>query len=171
MEIKIANLNDIKKYTDLLQKTYQEAYANDSIGLTADCFSKEIFQNDDTQKYLKSHLIDSDTQKTWLAFDGEKLIGAATCIIKNDTEAEFTGFYVDSDNQGQGVGKQLYKLVQEFARKRDLILDIYAHNTKTIEMYKNWGWKLDESRGEKGYFTRHWPEWRGRKGWMLNVCI
>jgi len=26
-------------------------------------------------------------------------------------------------------------------------------------MYERWGWKLDTTRGEKGYFYRHWPEW------------
>ncbi|KKQ53829.1 MAG: hypothetical protein US83_C0012G0010 [Candidatus Falkowbacteria bacterium GW2011_GWC2_38_22] len=48
MEIRIACQDDIKKYTDLLQKTYQETYTDDSIGLTADCFSEEIFKNENT---------------------------------------------------------------------------------------------------------------------------
>lgn len=26
-------------------------------------------------------------------------------------------------------------------------------------MYKNWGWEQDTSRGENGYFYRHWEEW------------
>jgi len=159
MEIWIANFNDIKGYTNLLQETYQEAYVDESIGLVSDCFSREIFEHDDTQKYLKSHLVENDLQKTWLAFDGDVLIGAITSIIKNDNEAELTGFYVRPEYQCRGIGKRLYDLALKFVGDRDLILDIYAHNIKTIEMYKKWGWELDVTRGEKGFFTRHWLEW------------
>lgn len=51
MEIKIrfARKSDLKKYTDLLQRTYQEAYTNESLGLTKELFSKEIFNTPDTQ--------------------------------------------------------------------------------------------------------------------------
>ncbi len=159
MEIRTANLEDIEQYTDLLQQTYQHAYIKESIGLTADCFSREIFNSDDTQKYLKTSLVDTANQKTWLAFDGNKLIGSVTCALENSQKAELKGFYVRKEYQGQGIGKKLYDLALEFAENRDLFLDIYTHNTKTIELYEKWGWKLDSSRGEKGYFVRHWPEW------------
>ena len=151
--------NDIKQYTDLLQKTYQDAYTDESIGLTADCFSKEIFANKDTQEYLQSHLIDTGTQKTWLAFDEDRLVGAVTCIHKNNNEAELTGFYVHPRYQGFGIGNKLYDLALKFSGNKDLVLDIYTHNTKNIELYKKWGWVLDATRGKEGYFTRHWPEW------------
>lgn len=157
--ILLAKTSDLDDYTDLLQRTYEVAYTDESIGLTKNCFSKEIFSSTDTQKYLKSHLIINDKQKTWLAFINSKMIGAATCIIKSEKEAELTGFYVAPEYQGKGVGKKLYRLVIDFADGKDLVLDIYAHNTKTIEMHKKWEWKLDTTRGDKGYFFRHWPEW------------
>jgi ribosomal protein S18 acetylase RimI-like enzyme len=159
MKIRTGKLNDIKKYTDLLQTTYESAYVNNKLGLTKECFSKEVFASGDTQRYVKSHLLNNKTQKTWLAFEREKLVGSITCVIQNEREAELTGFYVHPDFQGRGIGKKLYNLALKFAGNRDLMLDIYAHNTKTIDTYKRWGWKLDTSRGNKGYFSRHWTDW------------
>ena len=62
--IRIADIKDIERYTDLLQRTYQDAFTNESIGITPDCFSKEVFATDGSQEYLRSHLIDNDFQKT-----------------------------------------------------------------------------------------------------------
>jgi ribosomal protein S18 acetylase RimI-like enzyme len=159
MQIRFGTSADLNQYTDLLQKTYQQAYTNEELGLTPACFSKEIFASQHTQDYLRSHLINNDTQKTWLAFEGKELIGSVTCIIKDDREAELTGFYVSARYQGKGLGRQLYDLALRFAGQRDLILDVYSHVSKTIEMYKKWGWQLDTTKGEDGYFYRHWPEW------------
>jgi len=157
--IRTANSQDLTQYTDLLQTTYQQAYTNESLGLTADCFSKKIFASADTQKYLQSHLVNTGIQKTWLAFDGKKLVGSVTCVLRNDIEADLTGFYVRSNYQGQTLGKKLYHIALDFAGDRDVLLDIYTHNTKAVNMYQKWGWQLDDSRGEGGYFYRHWPEW------------
>jgi len=157
--IRKANLEDIGPYTNLLQQTYQAAYTDESIGLGADCFSKKTFDTEDSQRYFKSRLTDTDTQKTWLAFDGDKLVGAITGILNNDAEAELTGFYVEPKHQGKGIGQKLYELFLNFAGDRDLLLDTYVHNVKTIKIYEKWGWKLDATRGEGGYFYRRWPEW------------
>jgi len=159
LSIRKAKIEDIKQYTEMLQETYQDTYTNPKIGLTADCFSLNIFNTEDTQKYLGSHLVEVDNQKTWLVFNGNELVGSSTCIIKDDNEAELTGYYVRPRMQGQGIGRQLYNLVLAFADNRDLVLDIYTHNTEIIKLYEKWGWTLDASRGENGFFTRHWPEW------------
>lgn len=159
ISIRLAKNSDLNDYSDLLQKAYKAAYTDESIGLTKDCFSKKIFASPDIQKYLKSHLIINNRQKTWFAFINSQMIGAITCISKSKKEVELTGFYVALKYQDRGIGKKLYRLVVDFANRKDLVLDIYAHNTKTIEMYKRWGWKLDSTRGNKGYFFRHWPEW------------
>ena len=138
ISIRFAKTSDLSAYTNLLQSTYESAYVDESIGLTKERFSKEIFALDDTQNYLKSHLINNDKQKTWLAFINLKMVGAITCIIRNKKEAELTGFYITSNYQGRGIGKKLYRLVVDFAKGRDLILDIYMHNKKSIKMYKKW---------------------------------
>lgn len=157
--IRLAEKNDLVKYTNLLQKTYQDAYANGKLGLTKDCFSKKVFSSPDTQKYLKSNLVLTDKLKTWLAFVGSKMVGSITCIDKGK-EYEMRGFYVAPKYQGKGIGTQLYNCALNLTkRNKDIVLDIYAHSFKTISMYKNWGFKIDR---KKGTFYRHWPEWPKR---------
>jgi RimJ/RimL family protein N-acetyltransferase len=158
-KIRLAKPSDLKEYTNLLQTTYEFSYTNPKIGLTKECFSKEVFNTVNTQDYLKTKVINSSTQKTWLVFDIKKLIASATCKIIDENKAEFSGFYVLPSYQHQGLGKILYQKVLKFSGDRNLILGIYTHNTKTIKIYKKWGWKIDPSRGENGYVTGHWIEW------------
>lgn len=155
IKFRFAEEGDLKKYTNLLQRTYQDAYTNKTLGLTKDLFSKEIFNSLDTQKYLAGNLRNTNKQKTWLAFDGPRLVGSVT-ISDGGEECEMRGFYVKTDYQGMGIGKKLWKLVLDFVKGKDITLDIYAHNIKTIEIYKRWGFEIDK---EKGEFYRHWPEW------------
>ena len=157
MEVSIrpAKKSDIKEYTKLLQKTYQIAYANEKIGLTKSCFSKKIFSTADTQKYLKSSLITNSKQKAWLAFIGPKLVGAIT-ITDKGKDYELRGFYVAYKYQGRGIGKQLWNRALNFGKGKDIVCDLYAHNKKTIKLYKRWGFIIDK---KKGTFYRHWPEW------------
>ncbi len=153
--IRLASKNDIQNYTDLLQQTYESAYADEKIGLPQSLFSKEIFCSTHSQDYLRSNLDVSDKQKTWLAFDGEKMVGSITITDKGD-DCELRGFYILPKYQGQGIGKKLWKKALVFAKGKDITCDIYAHNHKTIEIYKKWGFEIDTERGE---FYRHWPEW------------
>jgi len=155
VNIRLAKKSDIKKYTVLLQKTYQNAYTNEKIGLTKNCFSKKVFSTEDSQNYLKSSLVINAKQKTWIAFSGTKLIGSIT-IISKGKECELRGFYVDTKYQGKGIGKQLWKYALDFSNGKDIVLDIYAHNKKTINIYRRWGFVVDK---KKGVFYRHWPEW------------
>ncbi|HOR01775.1 MAG TPA: GNAT family N-acetyltransferase [Candidatus Woesebacteria bacterium] len=159
IKVRLANKKDLKDYTNLLQITYEFSYVNPEIGLTRECFSSQVFNTSDTQKYLKTKLINSPTQKTWLAFNDKKLIGSATCKIIDENKAEFSGYYVLPKYQHQGIGKMLYQKVLNFSNYRDLVLVIYAHNTKTIKIYKKWGWQIDTSRGDSGYIVGRWPEW------------
>lgn len=153
--IKSATEQHLKEYTDLLQKTYEESYTNYALGLTKACFSKEIFASQDTQKYLKGNLQNTARQQCWLAFDKEKLVGSITIKDHGET-CELTGFYVDSSYQRKGIGKKLWQKILPFTQRKDITLDLYAHNTKAIEMYKRWGFVIDKNKKE---FYRQWPEW------------
>ena len=157
--LRLAKPTDLEQYTNLLQQTYEFTYTNAEIGLIKECFSPQVFNTPDSQKYLSSKLINSPHQKTWLVFNDKKLIASATCKIIDENKAEFSGFYVLPDYQHHGIGKKLYQKVLNFAQNRDLILGIYTHNTKSLEIYKKWGWQIDTSRGENGYTVGHWPEW------------
>ena len=155
ISIRLAKTSDLKEYTKLLQKTYQASYTNEKLGLTRACFSRKVFSTSDTQKYLKSCLIISNKQKTWLAFVGSRLVGSIT-ITDKGKEYELRGFYVSPKYQGRGIGKQLWTNARDFAKSKDIVCDIYAHNHKTIKLYKKWGFIVDK---KKGTFYRHWPEW------------
>ncbi|KKP86199.1 MAG: hypothetical protein UR87_C0026G0001, partial [candidate division CPR3 bacterium GW2011_GWE2_35_7] len=159
IHIRLAEKTDLFQYTNLLQKTYEKAYVNEALGLTKECFSKAVFNSENTQDYLKSRLKITEKQKTWLVLIEEKLVGSITYISTDKNQGELAGFYVDPDYQGQGIGKKLYSYFMKHISIGNLVLDLYCHNIKAIEIYKRWGWKIDISRGQKGYFYRHWPEW------------
>jgi len=155
ISIRLARGSDLTNYTNLLQKTYQKTYSNKKLGLTKNLFSREVFSTKDTQDYLRSNLKQSAKQKTWLAFIGSELVGSITVADKGN-ECELRGFYVTARLQHKGIGKMLFKRALEFSRGRDIVLDTFAHNQKTIEIYKKWGFGVDK---KKGGFYRHWTEW------------
>jgi len=157
ISLRPARKSDIENYTQLLQKTYQDAYTDEKIGLRSECFSGKVFSSERIQDYLNSNLTVSDKQKTWLAFLDSSLAGSVT-IADTGKECELRGFYVAPEYQGQGIGKQLWKLALNFAKNKDITIDVYAHAHKTISMYKRWGFEIDS---KKGSFSRHWPEWPG----------
>lgn len=157
--LRLAKPSDLKEYINLLQTTYEFSYTNPKIGLTKNCFSPEIFNTQKAQKNFKTSLVNSSIQKTWLAFSGIKLIGSATCKIIDQNNANFLGFYVHSKFQNQGIGKKLYQKALQFSKNRDLLLDTHLKNSKTLKIYKKWGWQIDFSRGDNGYFYCHWSEW------------
>ncbi len=153
--IRQGDLSDLGQYTVMMQKAYTETYVNESIGLTTDCFSLDVFNTEDTQNYLKSRLVNNDHQKCWVALNGKDIVGAVT--VKNmENTCEMSGFYVDPTYQGKGVGKLLWSRVLKYAAGKDITLDIYTHNIRTIELYKHWGFEEDTT---KPRFFRHWPEW------------
>ena len=153
----------LKEYTRFLQPCYVGAYVSNELGLTEDCFSTEVFNTPDTQQYLRSHLVNSEAQKTYLAIanvgDNEQLIGCITVERLDEETGEIKGFYVAPNLQGTGLGTKLYETALNFLGPRAIVLDTYCHNENPIEIYKHWGFELDTARGEDGYFYRHWPEW------------
>ncbi len=155
VKIRLARKSDLLGYSKLLQKTFQDAYTDERLGLKKELFSEEVFSSPRIQKYLASNLKISHKQKTWLVFMDFKMIGSIT-ITEREEDYELRGFYVATKYQGQGIGKKLWKLVKEFANKKDITLDTYTHGKRTIKMYKKWGFKIDKNKGE---FYRHWAEW------------
>lgn len=155
VELRLARPDDVIQYTAMMQATYTASYVNESIGLTPDQFSEQVFASDDTQRYIRSKLIQTSTHTTWVAVADARLIGAVTVEDKDD-ECEMSGFYVLSAYQRRGIGKQLWQKVLEVAGDRAITLDTYVHNVNTIPIYEHWGFREDTSRP---HFYRHWPEW------------
>jgi len=154
-QIRLARETDLPDYTKFLQKTYQETYINARLGLTSACFSETVFNAPGTQKYLLSNLQVNSNQKAWVVHIGVRLIGSVS-IIEREDDYELRGFYVATDYQNKGIGKELWRRVLKFVKGKDITCDVYFHNTKTIEMYKKWGFEIDKGKKE---FYRHWLEW------------
>ncbi len=163
--IREAQSSDFDQYSNLLQQTYETCCVNNSIGLTKACFSKEMMSTEESVNFLRSYLKITPTHKAWVAALDGKIVGAISCEIKSQLEGEIVAFYVLPQYQDQGIGKQLYTKALDFVGQRDLVLDVYAHNEKTIAMYKKWGWELDVHRGDGGSFFLHW------KGWPKEVQV
>ena len=155
IRIKLAKQDDLKSYLEFRQKAFEDAYVDESLGLTKNLFSKKVFSSARIIDFCKNELVVNNTQKAWLIFDGRKLVGSVTIEDKGE-ECELRGFYVEKSYQGKGLGKTLWQKALSFAGKKDIVLDIYSHNKQGISVYLKWGFVIDE---EKGKFFRHWPEW------------
>ena len=104
IKIRLARDSDLGAYTRLLQKSFQDTFSDDAIGLPKSFFSEEIFSSERIQGYFSSRIRGGKGKKTWLAFHGADLIGAMTAK-KVGREVEFEGFYVDAAFRGGGIGK------------------------------------------------------------------
>lgn len=61
-----------------MQKAFTDSYADVSLGLGPELFSKEIFSSDRFVEYFKNNIITTNKQKVWFAFDGESMVGTIT---------------------------------------------------------------------------------------------
>lgn len=138
-----------------MQRTYQESFVNDELGLTKEQFSEEAFHTPKAMQYFNNMLVNSETQRCWLAFHNSELVGSMT-MTKKGHEFELGGFYVATDYQGHGIGRRLWDLAQEYALGSDITLGVYAHNTKAIALYKKWGFLEDPA---KAIVSAHWSSW------------
>lgn len=155
VQIRLARKSDLPEYTKLLQKTFQDAYTDEKIGLKKEYFSKKVFSSTRIKKYLTESLKTNGRHKCWLAFVGSKMVGSITIIERKD-DYELRGFYVEMEFQGKGIGTKLWQLARDFTKDKDITCDVYAHNIKGIGVYKKWGFVIDK---EKEEFYRHWDEW------------
>jgi ribosomal protein S18 acetylase RimI-like enzyme len=153
--VRLAQEKDLKTYINFLQPTFETAYPYPEIGLTKECFSKENFASENSQQYFKSKLILNDNKKTWFVFDSKKLVGSIT-VYDNGRCCELSGFYVRKKYQGKGIGRGLFEIALKFAKGKEITLDVFVHNKRAIDIYKKWGFEIDN---EKAHFYRRWPEW------------
>ncbi len=153
IKIRLARDSDLGAYTRLLQKSFQDTFSDDAIGLPKSFFSEEIFSSERIQGYFSSRIRGGKGKKTWLAFHGADLIGAMTAK-KVGREVEFEGFYVDAAFRGGGIGKVLWQRAMDFAGKRNIILVTFSHNDKSNAVYRKLGFVR---YGEE--MAMHWSEW------------
>jgi len=155
IQIRKTNPEDINEFMEMCHRVYLDAYVNPKFGATSDLFSKEIFFSNDTQQYFTDLLTQSDTNISYVALVDERIIGGIT-ISKHDSFFMISGYYVDKEYQGQGVGSQLWKLVNATCGDSPLRLEVYVHAFRAINIYIAKGFTIDEAEPFK---ESHWPEW------------
>lgn len=146
------------KYCDFCQPIYQNAYAAPEQGIPAELFSKEEFEDESTKVYFDAFF---ENNATWLALDDEgNLLGG---IGASDTDlVHLAGFYVAVDQQGKGIGRQLFDKVLEFANGREIELDVMRHRKQAIAMYEHLGFEIDKTAPPRIYGWQY-PTEEGRQ--------
>lgn len=162
LRIRTSRMSDMRLYSALVQRACQDAYSNARLGLPSELFSERVFASRSTKRWLASNLGERHG-RTWLAFIGKRLVGAIT-VREAKRVNELKGFYVSTDSQGTGVGGELFMKALRLSEGKDLKLLVYPHNSRTIAIYRRWGFRR---YGRSGY--QHWSAWprRTRVGYIL----
>ncbi len=156
VEIGPASPDDALAVARFCQPIYAAVYPNDKYGLTAQQFSPEVFETENTLDYFRQILENNDQQRAYIARLGNQIVGTIS-VTEFADHYEPRCFYVDLGQHGQGVGRVLWEKAMEFCEKPlPVRVEVAETNAKTIAMYEQWGFKEDESLGVN---MRHWPEW------------
>ena len=106
---------------------------------------------------VKAKLIDQlklhPTTRIFLARRDDDFVGIATCFVGFSTFAarpllNIHDIYVREDQQGQGLGRRLLEAVEQAAVASDcckITLEVMDANTKALELYKRFGFKLGQA--------------------------
>ncbi len=152
-EAKPENADEVAAFC---QPIYQAVYPNEKYGLTAEQFSPEIFKTEDTLSYFRDILDNNEHQRAYLARINGQLVGTIS-VTEFEDHYEPRCFYVETNLQGQGIGKTLWQKAMEFCQKPlPVRVEVAETNDKTIAMYESWGFVRKPDLGVK---MRHWPEW------------
>lgn len=157
VEIVVEGLEWADAYCDFCQPIYEKAYAAPERGIPKELFSKTEFDDISTRDYFRRLFRDD---LVWLALENGKIIGGVAASLTDPVH--MSAFYVDNNRQGGGVGSQLFAKVLAFAEERDIILDVMRHRTQSIDIYKHWGFVVDETKPPI-YYGWPYPTPEGRE--------
>jgi GNAT superfamily N-acetyltransferase len=146
------------KYREFCRKAYMDVYPNAERGITEELFSEEVFGTQRVKEYFQDLARNTEDHKLWLAVDENDEIIGGVAAQKYSDYCDIKAFYVRPDLKGQGIGRKLYEKVKEFASDMAMQVDVVEYLQDTIDMYKHWGFEVDESKGTINYPWEHWPE-------------
>ena len=143
-----ADLNDPRHQAAFLELT--KMYACDEMGNGG-----ELPQ--DVMDRLVPELRKHPTAVIFLAFDGDRPAGIATCFrgfstFKGRPLINVHDFAVHPDYRGHGVARQLMQAVEDLARRENcarLTLEVQSHNLKAQRAYTSFGF----THGGEGEFV------------------
>jgi diamine N-acetyltransferase len=135
---------DIPALARLAQKTYILAFGQ--------TMTKEELQDVlklRSEDYFRSN-INKDT--ILVAYEKKKLLGFIQfgkadydSIETTDKDIKLDKIYVDSNNQGKGIGKQLMDAMLTHKRLEgieNIYLDVFGANQKAFKLYEKYGFKV-----------------------------
>lgn len=137
---------------------HKAAYVRPELGKTENLYTKEIFASPRITQYYKDLCQFKADQKIWLAVDDNNSLIGMVVAQNVDDYCEMRTFYVRSDLKGHGIGHDLYQKVLEFADGKQIQVDVIEYMQETIDMYKHWGFVIDEQKGKLTYPIIEWPE-------------
>ena len=103
---------------------------------------KEYFEHKLVEKYK------TGKNNFWVVLNKDnKIIGTCGALQQTENVIKMNCFYIDSKYRNLGIGKRLYNLFIEFAKKEDykeIILFTYKKFDRAIRFYEERGFKLYE---------------------------
>ena len=112
---------------------------------------KDYFERKLVEKYKKGN------NKFWIALNSkEEIIGTCGALQQEEKILKMNCFYIDSKYRQTGIGKKLYDLFIEFARKnyKTIILCTYKEFDKAIKFYEKRGFKLYETMDNEFWYKK-----------------
>lgn len=87
---------------------------------------------------------------SWVAVQGENIVGLALCYVRYSTwkgpVLYLEDLIVTESHRGQGIGKSLFETCIEYAKRkqyRKMVWQVLDWNTPAIDFYRGYGADLD----------------------------
>ncbi len=136
---------------EVLRDTWIATYPNEELGITeadiADSY-KDLFTEESIEKYQERIRNFPDSIQTFVAKDGDRIVGVCRVIIENDSN-ELKMLYVHPKFQGKGIGKALWEESKKlFNENNRIFVNVATYNNQAIKFYEKLGFKDTGKRFE-----------------------
>lgn len=145
---------DFINYLKVCQRAAANAYR---LPGGEELFSVDHYFHPDMMSYWEKAATNTVNNKWWIAEVGspmgQPMIVGGICLRIQPDRSEGSGFYVDPDYQGQGIGRALWATRQKSV-KGPLYFEVYSHATRTIAYHTRHG-AVRTGR----HRSIHWDSW------------
>lgn len=138
--VTIASPQDAKGIAEVQKEGWLTTYVNSDYGVTEEDILSKDFDGDARVSRWAESIAAQDT-KTWVAKEGDKIIGF--CLVKNGEDTNHIGaLYVLSSARGSGVGSKLMDQALDYlGSEKPIELEVATYNHKAIAFYEKFGFK------------------------------
>ena len=114
--------------------------------------TSEEFGFNDWKDYFERKLVEkykTGKNNFWIAINNEnQVIGTCGALQQTENVIKMNCFYINSEYRNKGIGKKLYNVFIDFAKKEkynEIILCTFKEFDRAIRFYKERGFKLYET--------------------------